>query len=492
MHRVLYDLFFAGLPGHSGIPQDTRLLAKTLAHVGGCDPAFLVHSHFPTTAVRKALPNAPELALSMVLNGGPSDPQRRTRREIVDQFIRRRLERALGGRRFDTFKVENRDYFDSLWRVYFRKSLAPADREILRNCEIRISAISESDMRTNAQPRRRPFLNTDSFDFVLFQQNMNVSVSAKTRKLMRYHDPIPLLAADTSPAGERSSRNHYNLLKTALDDSYLICNSAVTRDQVVALFPHAAERCYVIPYMLNPVSVGHDGLPLADLVRAHLSFAALEGLDIDRSRVRGRLISECESETARFEYVLFVSTLEPRKNFEGAIAAVERVRRRTGRDLRIVIVGHLGWRHERVLAAMRPGVERGAVIHLTDLGFEDLIGLYRSASALLFPSFAEGFGFPPVEAMQCGTPAVVSDLPVHRWVMEDAVLYADPYDVTSIAEQIERIVYGDPRAELRDDLAARAQRVLERFSLEASTRAWSDLFDTLSRQPAPASGRSIV
>ena len=78
--------------------------------------------------------------------------------------------------------------------------------------------------------------------------------------------------------------------------------------------------------------------------------------------------------------------------------------------------------------------------------------------------------------------AVVSDIPVHRWVMENAVLFADPYDVDAIASELERLV-GPHSADIRNELAQAAPRVLDRYSIAKTSGQWSELFASLSRQP---------
>jgi glycosyltransferase involved in cell wall biosynthesis len=117
--------------------------------------------------------------------------------------------------------------------------------------------------------------------------------------------------------------------------------------------------------------------------------------------------------------------------------------------------------------------------YLTRVPQDELVSLYRQARAVLFPSFAEGFGFAPLEAMQCGTPAVVSDVPAHRWVLRDAVLYADPYDTAAIAQQLSLLLADRNQGGLGCELRAKAAKVLDRFSLSATSQQWLALFDKL-------------
>ena len=188
-----------------------------------------------------------------------------------------------------------------------------------------------------------------------------------------------------------------------------------------------------------------------------------------------------------FRYILAVSTLEPRKNFTSVVRAWERIRYQHDPDLKLIIVGRPGWRFEPTLAAMRPRILEGSLLHLQDVSSVELQALYAQAECLVSPSYSEGFGFPPLEAMQWGTPAIVSDIPAHRWAMGDAVLYVDPYSVPDIAKKIAQIVVADDRETLRRELRAKAVRQLARYAPEAVGDQWAELFARLKRGEGPAS-----
>jgi glycosyltransferase involved in cell wall biosynthesis len=103
----------------------------------------------------------------------------------------------------------------------------------------------------------------------------------------------------------------------------------------------------------------------------------------------------------------------------------------------------------------------------------------QGAACFAFPSYNEGFGYSPIEAMQAGAPCVVSDIPVFRWVFGDAALYVDPYDVESIAAGIERVTAAPGSAELRRTLQARGESVLARFRPAEIAQGWEALLQTV-------------
>jgi glycosyltransferase involved in cell wall biosynthesis len=117
-------------------------------------------------------------------------------------------------------------------------------------------------------------------------------------------------------------------------------------------------------------------------------------------------------------------------------------------------------------------------LHLQNLAREELQALMHHAACFAFPSFNEGFGYAPREAMQAGAACVVSDLPVFHWVFGDSAIYVDPYDTQSIASGIERLTQPGAGA-LAAQLRARGERVLARFRPAVVGEAWEALLETL-------------
>jgi glycosyltransferase involved in cell wall biosynthesis len=150
-------------------------------------------------------------------------------------------------------------------------------------------------------------------------------------------------------------------------------------------------------------------------------------------------------------YLLAVGTVEPRKNVPLMLRLAERLRGR-GERLPIVVAGARGWKCEGIYEEHRARGLQQEVLFLGRVGDEDLPALYSMAEALLFPSFYEGFGFPPLEAMACGCPVVAARTSSIPEVAGDAaVLVDDPRDVEAFERAVLGLLADAPRrAELRE------------------------------------------
>jgi glycosyltransferase involved in cell wall biosynthesis len=166
-------------------------------------------------------------------------------------------------------------------------------------------------------------------------------------------------------------------------------------------------------------------------------------------------------------YLLFVSTLEPRKNVVMLLDAFARAVDQ-GYPGELVLVGRWGWRTEAAQEALRRSPVRRRVRHLDYLDRETLSAVMHGAEALVFPSLLEGFGLPVVEAMACGVPVIVSRASSLPEVAGEAALYVDPHDASDIAVAIGRLT-GDPG--LRECLSARGRARAARFRWEETARA---------------------
>lgn len=156
-------------------------------------------------------------------------------------------------------------------------------------------------------------------------------------------------------------------------------------------------------------------------------------------------------------YLLFVGTLEPRKNLGGLLDALDLLRGDRPDLPPLLLVGRRGWQADDLLARVEQLVVAQQVIWREDIGDADLPAVYNGASVLALPSHYEGFGLTALEAMACGTPVVAANRSSLPEVVGDAGLLVDPDDPASIADGLRRALEDSAlRARLRIEGPARA------------------------------------
>ena len=200
-------------------------------------------------------------------------------------------------------------------------------------------------------------------------------------------------------------------------------------------------------------------------VDAERIFVVHEGVDHALLRpTERRLLAE--------PYVLFVGSEQPRKNLRRLFLAFAVLKRdRRFRALRLVKVGRAGgqeapFRAQTLAAAAEAGIERDLVF-TGRVPEADLAAYYSGAACLVLPSLYEGFGLPPIEAMACGCPVVVSTAGALPEMTDGAALAVEPTDVGALADAMRRVLVDD---EVRADLHRRGLRHARAFSWERTAR----------------------
>lgn len=172
-------------------------------------------------------------------------------------------------------------------------------------------------------------------------------------------------------------------------------------------------------------------------------------------------------------FILHVGTLEPRKNIPTLLRAYRRWREETGRANLLLLVGGRGWLFDEIFASIREQGLEDSVRHLSGVPDAHLAHLYRSASVLVAPSFYEGFGLPPLEAMHAGCPVIASDCGSLPEVVGEAGMLLDPADDLAWAAALETVI-GDEAvaARMRASGLVQAARFTWRKTAESTLRLY--------------------
>jgi len=252
------------------------------------------------------------------------------------------------------------------------------------------------------------------------------------------HDLIPMSYYDIRTLPLRQ-RLFYRLnVRRAVRATTLITVSAYSRAEIASLLRVDAARIVVIHNAID-FAPNPDTTPLASL-----------GI--------------------RPPYLLFAGSYEPRKNLAGALGGYAALVRNGFSHPLVAIVDQGSGHASTSPARLRQLRIEDRVRFVDSLSDTQIRSLYTHAEALLFPSLAEGFGMPPLQAAACGVPVVASELPVLREVLGDCATYVDPQSADSIAD-------GVIRALSDESLRRRGPIVAAQFSPSANTSKHLDAYE---------------
>ncbi len=185
-------------------------------------------------------------------------------------------------------------------------------------------------------------------------------------------------------------------------------------------------------------------------------------------------------------FILYVGTLEPRKNVPRLLKAFHALKREKRIPHKLVVVGERGWLYDDIFQELRKlGLDQ-EVIFTGYVDLDDLPVIYGMSDMLVYPSLHEGFGLPPLEAMACGCPVVTSKVSSLPEVVGDAALCVDPYDVRAIAEAMAAILFHPER---RMDLVHRGLERAKLFSWERAAAETLDIYQQIALAPGLVAGR---
>ncbi|TKJ34736.1 glycosyl transferase family 1 [bacterium (candidate division B38) B3_B38] len=267
------------------------------------------------------------------------------------------------------------------------------------------------------------------------------------RAIVTIHDVIHLLFPENLP---RKGAYYYA--------RFMIGRALAKAEKVVAVSHHSrADIQRLFPGYASRIEVIHNGIDPR-------FFRQPSENELLRVKRKFQIDYPC---------ILFVGNLKPHKNLTNLLKAFALLRGRRERGLKLVVAGA-----ERDKSPhMRETIDRlslGAEVRF--LGYvnkEELCCLYHLAELFAFPSFYEGFGLPPLEAMACGTPVIASNLSSLPEVLGDAAVMVNPHQVEEIAEGMRQLIENIP---LREELIRRGAQQVKKYSWEEAARRYLSLF----------------
>ncbi|PWT95434.1 MAG: glycosyltransferase family 1 protein [Blastocatellia bacterium] len=185
------------------------------------------------------------------------------------------------------------------------------------------------------------------------------------------------------------------------------------------------------------------------------------------------------------EYVLSVGSIQPRKNLARLVRSYASLLAKYpgGRFPKLVLVGKCAWLYDETFRTLQETGINDSVILTGYVPESDLPALYSGCSAFVYPSFFEGFGLPPLEAMKCGAPVIVGNMTSLPEVVGDAALQVDPFDEKEIASAVEQIVNDQG---LRDKLRVKGWARAEMFDWRETARRTLQVYEEVVQGSIPA------
>lgn len=259
-------------------------------------------------------------------------------------------------------------------------------------------------------------------------------------RFITVYDLIPILR----PQYFQFQENHllHRVVKSIDEGTWVFCISEATKDDLLNYNPKVdPQKVAVIP-----------------LGASELFHPCCDELLMQATREKYGIPDQ--------PYFLSLSTLEPRKNIDSTIRAfVALVRQEQLQDINLVLVGTKGWDFGKIFDEISGCDDlRERIIVTGYVDDEDLAAIYSGALAFVYPSFYEGFGLPPLEAMQCGIPVITSNTSSLPEVVGDAGIQVDPADNDALCQAMLELLKNDP---LRQQLSERSRERARLFSWEA-------------------------
>jgi len=176
-----------------------------------------------------------------------------------------------------------------------------------------------------------------------------------------------------------------------------------------------------------------------------------------------------------FRYILYVGTLEPRKNVSGLVKAFYMLKKR-GFSHKLVIVGKKGWKYKQLFELIRTLKLSKDIVFTGYVEESDLPYFYNCAELFVYPSRYEGFGLTVIEAMRCGCPVITSNVSSLPEAAGKAAILIDPSDTAQIANAAENVLNNK---KLRNEMVKKGIKHSAKFSWEMSSKQTFRLYKTI-------------
>ncbi|SFC33854.1 glycosyltransferase family 4 protein [Clostridium uliginosum] len=255
--------------------------------------------------------------------------------------------------------------------------------------------------------------NSDIELYHVPQNGIGISKNVNCKKVITLHDIIPLRMPET--VSDRYLKIFNEELPNILDDCEgIITVSEFSKNDIAKEFKFPKENIYVTPLA-------------AEEIYKPLSKCQCKKIITDKYHIEE-------------DFILYVGGFSPRKNILGLIEAYSKLPYATKEKFKLVIIGKKGPSYNRYKERSETLGVSSQVIFTDFIPLEDMPIFYNATEVLVYPSFYEGFGLPPLEGMACGTPVIASNVTSLPEVCYESALLIDPNDIDALSYNIQRVL----------------------------------------------------
>ncbi len=385
---------------------------------------------------------------------------------------------------------------DIIWRKFFHSLLSVKHRENIFRCNFFLSSAGlKSFQNATMRGNYRLSLDTNTHNFVIFDCLTGAKLSTNTKKIIKLDD-LSLLKHPDLLDDPKAAKMFLKSFKNCSKDSFFVCPSPVVANDLIKLDPSISTRVFIIPNVIPSIARIKPTVELLkNVITKSISlsiFSKYGGLRLKTND----FISCWFSEKIQIpKFIVCFSNLESKKNINTLVDAWSRLRLETKSDVKLLIFGNKinqikeDKTHKEIeqqqlcdsaLKCIKPYIISKDLIYLENVGNSDIALLYSAASCYVAPSFSETLCSAPLEALSCGCPAVVSDNPSNRFLLENAALYCDPYDEEDIANKIKSVLSNENDTNLEQRFNHDWLKIQEKFSSKTILDCWEKFFEAIS------------
>ncbi len=295
----------------------------------------------------------------------------------------------------------------------------------------------------------RPYFDKwlDSSDAYWVPGNNFISLSNQVKKVYTCHDLSWLVFPEFYSLKGKIWHKALQLTKKFLQADKIIAVSEYTKSDLLRFYPQIDEK---------KVVVIHSGVNLKKITEEQVDYYA-KNLSLPE------------------DYILYLGNIEPRKNVLNLILAFNKIYKDFP-GLNLIIAGGSGWHYGYSRLVLNVSKKNPQIRYLGYVNEEQKSVLYKKAKIFVFPSYYEGFGFPPLEAMQCACPVITSQTTSLPEIVGRAAVLINPFDINDIASAIAEVL---KNTSWQTELIKRGQEQVQNFTWQKTALQMKELFSQL-------------